>query len=52
MFFNNVGFNAPENIKKNKHIIEASWSSFSFNLGNRTNFLSSINFKYYNIRIL
>jgi len=39
-----------ENIKKNKKIIEASWSSFSFNLGNRTNFLSSINFKYYYIR--
>ena len=39
-----------ENIKKNKNIIEASWSSFSFNLGNSTNFLSSINFKYYYIR--
>ena len=39
-----------ENIKKNKKIIEASWSSFSFNLGNSTNFLSSINFKYYYIR--
>ena len=39
-----------ENIKKNKNIIEASWSSFSFNLDNSTNFLSSINFKYYYIR--
>jgi len=39
-----------ENTKKNKNIIEASWSSFSFNLGNSTNFLSSINFKYYYIR--
>ena len=39
-----------EKIKKDKSIIEASWSSFSFNLGNRTNFLSSINFKYYYIR--
>ena len=39
-----------ENIKKNKNIIETSWSSFSFNLGNSTNFLSSINFKYYYIR--
>ena len=39
-----------ENIKKNKNIIEESWSSFSFNLGNSTNFLSSINFKYYYIR--
>ena len=39
-----------ENIKKNKKIIEASWSTFSFNLGNSTNFLSSINFKYYYIR--
>ncbi len=39
-----------ENIKKNKNIIGASWSSFSFNLGNRTNFLSSKNFKYYYIR--
>ena len=39
-----------ENIKKNKNIIEASWSSFSFNLNNSTNFLSSINFKYYYIR--
>ena len=39
-----------ENIKKNKNVIEASWSSFSFNLDNSTNFLSSINFKYYYIR--
>ncbi len=39
-----------ENIKKNKNIIEASWSSFSFNLDNTTNFLSSINFKYYYVR--
>ena len=39
-----------ENIKKNKNIIEASWNSFSFNLGNSTNFLSSVNFKYYYIR--
>ena len=39
-----------DNIKKTKNIIEASWSSFSFNLGNSTNFLSSINFKYYYIR--
>ena len=39
-----------EKIKKNKNIIEASWSSFSFNLDNRTNFLSSKNFKYYYIR--
>ena len=39
-----------ENIKKNKNIVEASWSSFSFNLGRKTNFLSSINFKYYYIR--
>ena len=39
-----------ENIKKNENIIESSWSSFSFNLGNKTNFLSSINFKYYYIR--
>ena len=35
---------------KNKNIVEASWSSFSFNLDNSTNFLSSINFKYYYIR--
>ena len=39
-----------ENIKKNKNIIETSWNSFSFNIGNNTNFLSSINFKYYYIR--
>ncbi len=39
-----------DNIKKNKNIVEASWSSFSFNLGSKTNFLSSINFKYYYIR--
>ena len=38
------------NIKKNKNIIETSWNSFSFNIGNNTNFLSSINFKYYYIR--
>ena len=39
-----------ENIKKNKNIIESSWNSFSFSLDNSTNFLSSINFKYYYIR--
>ena len=39
-----------ENEGKNKNIIETSWTSFSFNLGNSTNFLSSINFKYYYIR--
>ena len=38
------------NTDKNKNIIETSWDSFSFNLEERTNFLSSINFKYYYIR--